>query len=77
MYTILNRAVGLEGVTKAEAEGMIGLTIHVAVPHLGGNFALANNLHKPLSLKYPNDTAAIVLKDAATQMVSQARRVRG
>jgi Flp pilus assembly CpaE family ATPase len=77
MYTILNRAVGLEGVTKTEAEGMIGLTIHVAVPHLGGNFALANNLHKPLSLKFPNDTAAIVLKDAATQMVSQAKRVRG
>lgn len=77
VYTILNRAVGLEGLTKAEAESMIGLTIHIALPHLGGNFALANNLHKPLSLKYPNDTAAIVLKDAATQMVSQAKRVRG
>lgn len=76
IYIILNRAVGLEGLTKAEAEKIIGMPIKTAMPYLGGNFALANNLHQPISLKFPNDTATIVLKEAAEQMVSLARRLR-
>ena len=76
VYIIHNRAVGLEGMTKAEAEKIIGLEIKTAMPYLGSNFALANNQHQPFSFKFPNDTASIVLKDAAGQMVSLARRLR-
>ena len=42
VYAILNRAVGLEGQTKAEAEQMLGLQIRFAMPYMGGNFSLAN-----------------------------------
>lgn len=76
VFIILNRAVGLEGLTKSEAEKIIGIPIKTAMPYLGGNFALANNLHQPISLKFPKDTASIVLKEAAEQMVNLARHLR-
>ncbi|HUH97886.1 MAG TPA: response regulator [Anaerolineales bacterium] len=76
VYAILNRAVGLEGLTKSEAESIIGLEIKTSVPYLGSNFALANNQHVPFSQKYPTDTAAIVFKEIAQQMADLARRLR-
>jgi pilus assembly protein CpaE len=76
VFTILNRAVGLEGLTRAEAEKIIGVGINTALPYLGGNVALANNQHQPISSKFPNDTASIVLKETAQQMVTLARRLR-
>ncbi len=76
IYTILNRAVGLEGLTKTEAEKIIGVEIKTAMPYLGSNFSLANNQHQPIASKFPQDTASIVLKEAAQQMVSMARRLR-
>lgn len=76
IYAILNRAVGLEGVTKSEAEKIIGLEIKTAVPYLGSNFALANNQHQPYSLKFPKDTAALVFKEIAQQMTDAARLLR-
>jgi pilus assembly protein CpaE len=68
IYAILNRAVGLEGATKAEAEAIIGLQIKTTLPYMGGNFALANNLHQPITTKYPNDSASIILKETAADM---------
>ena len=76
LYTILNRALGLEGATKTEAEAIIGLPIKTTMPYMGGNFALANNLNQPITTKYPNDTASIILKDLAADMVKVARRLR-
>jgi pilus assembly protein CpaE len=76
IYTILNRAIGLEGMTKMEAEKIIGIDIKTVLPYLAGNFSLANNQHLPYSLKFPTDTASIVLKDTARQMVDQAKRLR-
>jgi pilus assembly protein CpaE len=76
VYTILNRAVGLEGLTKPEAEKVLGIQINTAMPYLGGNFALANNQHQPYSLKFPKDTAAIVFKETAREMTELAQRLR-
>ncbi len=72
VFPVLNRAVGLEGITKAEAEKLIGLEIKLTMPYMMGNFTLANNLHQPLLLKFPNDTASLVLKQAAIEMSRQA-----
>lgn len=44
---------------------------------MGGNFALANNLNRPNTVKYPTDTASIILKSTAADIVSLARRLRG
>lgn len=76
IFSILNRAVGLEGLTKAEAERIIGLPIQTTMPYMGGSFTLANNLNQPITIKYPTNTASIVLKDAAESMVKLARRLR-
>ena len=50
--------------------------IKKALPYMGSNFALANNLNQPITLKYPTDTASIVLKETADEMVKIARRLR-
>ena len=76
IYAILNRAVGLEGLTKSEAEEIIGLTIKTTLPYMGSNFALANNLNQPITIKYPTDTAAIILKETAADMLRLAKRLR-
>ncbi len=76
IYAILNRAVGLEGLTKTEAEKIIGIPIKTMIPYMGSNFTLANNLNQPITTKYPMDTASIVLKEAADNMVKLARRQR-
>ena len=73
IYVVLNRAVGLEGMTKAEIEKTLGLSIHTAIPYLGGNMSLANNQHQPYVLKFPADTASIILKEAAQQMTAAAK----
>jgi pilus assembly protein CpaE len=76
VYAILNRAVGLEGLTKAQAEEIIGLPIKTTLPYMGSNFALANNLNQPITIKYPTDTASIIFKSTAADMVNVARRLR-
>ncbi len=76
IYAILNRALGLEGATKTEAEKIISLPIKTTLPYMGGNFALANNLNQPITTKYPNDTASIILKDLALDMTRVARLLR-
>ena len=68
--------VGFEGVSKPEVESLLGLTVQTTVPHLGGNFSLANNQNIPLALKFPGDTASMILKEAALQMITLADRVR-
>lgn len=68
VYAILNRAVGLEGLTKAEAEKILELEIKLMMPYMMGNFSLANNQNTPISLKFPTDTATMVMKQAALEM---------
>lgn len=75
IYTLLNRAVGLEGLTRAQAEEIIGLPIRTTMPYLGGNLSLANTRHQPITLKYPSDTASIILTGTASELVSLARQL--
>jgi pilus assembly protein CpaE len=76
VYAILNRAVGLEGLTKTEAEKIINLPIKTAIPYMGSNFVLANNLNQPIIRKYPEDTASIVFRDVAGDMIKTAANLR-
>lgn len=76
LYTILNRAVGLEGLSKTDAENMLGMKINISMPYLGTNFAFANSHHQPFSLKFPRDTASIIFQDAASEMATLAQKIR-
>jgi pilus assembly protein CpaE len=76
IYGILNRAVGLEGYTKAEAEQILGLEIKFTMPYMGSSFTLANNQNLPIAKKLPNDTATIVLQQSAAEMSKLAHVLR-
>jgi MinD-like ATPase involved in chromosome partitioning or flagellar assembly/CheY-like chemotaxis protein len=76
IYAILNRVVGFEGISKAEVEETLGLTIHSALPYLAGNLLMANNQSVPFAVKFPNDTATMILKESAAQIIAMAGRAR-
>ncbi len=75
-YIIMNRAVGLEGLSKSDVERIIGLQVQATIPYMGGNFTLANNQHLPVLKKFPNDTAALMVDQAARQILEIARQSR-
>jgi pilus assembly protein CpaE len=68
IYAIQNRAVGLEGMTKPEVEKKIGLPIRMTMPYMGDNFTVANNRNEPIITRFPNNSAALLLKDIGMQM---------
>lgn len=77
VYMMINRSMGLEGLSKSDAERILGLEIRATTPHLGGTFALANNQHLPILVKLPNDTAAMLIKQISREIVETARRNHG
>jgi Flp pilus assembly CpaE family ATPase len=76
IYAILNRVVGFESISKSEVEDVLGLPIRSALPHLVGNLLMANNQNVPFATKFPSDTATMILKEAAGQIIEMAGRVR-
>ncbi len=76
IYPILNRIIGLEGLTKADAEKIIGLDIKTTIPYMGSNFVMANNQNQPISVKYPGDTATLVVKKATLGMIELVKQLR-
>ena len=77
VYTLLNRPVGLEGLSKSDAERILGLEIRAATPYFGGNFALANNQHLQIMTKNPHDTAAMMIDQISREILETARRTHG
>jgi pilus assembly protein CpaE len=76
IFIILNRAEGLEGLTKAEAEKELGIEIKTTFPYLV-HFTLANNQHQPFVLKYPGDNSSVIaFKDVAGRVAATARQLR-
>lgn len=71
MFPILNRAVGLEGMSRAELEAELGLKIVGMVPHLDINFTLANNQHLPVTVHRKNDSTTFVFRDLATELLNR------
>jgi hypothetical protein len=41
------------------------------------NYLLANNRHEPVATKFPNDSATLMLLQAASQMADLGQRMRG
>ncbi len=76
IYPILNRAVGLEGLTKAEAEKMLGLDIRATIPYMGGNFTVANNRHEPILTKTSGQTFTLAITQTAMELADTAGRLR-
>lgn len=76
IYSILNRAVGLEGLSKADAEKLLEININAAIPHLSTNLSFANTHHQPFTLKFPNVSSSMVFQETAKDMLSVIQKVR-
>jgi len=76
IFPILNRVIGLEGLTKADAEKIIGLDIRTTIPYMGSNFVMANNQNQPISVKYPSDTSTLVVKESTRGMIDLVKQLR-
>jgi pilus assembly protein CpaE len=76
VYAIINRAVGLEGLTKTETERILEIGIHLTIPYMMGNFTLANNQNIPISVKFPTDTASMILRQAAIEMSQKVVKIQ-
>jgi len=76
IYPILNRAVGLEGLSKVEAENILGIPIRTTMPYMMSNLTLANNQNLPVSSKFPTDSANLSFRQIAveiSQMIIKSR----
>jgi len=76
VFPLLNRAVGLEGLSKAEMEKALELPIKITMPYLSSNMGFANGHHQPFTIKFPKDTASIVFQEAAKEISTHARTLR-
>jgi MinD-like ATPase involved in chromosome partitioning or flagellar assembly/CheY-like chemotaxis protein len=74
LFPLINRAVGLEGLTRVQIEAELGLSIPGSFPFISGNFALANNLHVPIYSKFPGEVAAISMREITTEVVKQLEK---
>jgi hypothetical protein len=59
--------------TKVEVEEQLGTKIQLALPYMGRDFALANNLNQPVSLKFPQDAVSFSLIQAAEEIEERIR----
>lgn len=76
IYSILNRAAGLEGLSKAEAEEMLEIQINSAIPYLGTNLAFANSHHQPFTLKFPQNTAGLIFQETAQGILAATEKAQ-
>jgi MinD-like ATPase involved in chromosome partitioning or flagellar assembly len=76
VYMLINRSVGLEGLSKSDAERILGMEIRATTPYLGGAFSLSNNQHLPILIKLPTDTAAMMVDQISREIMETARRNR-
>ncbi|GAB4431724.1 MAG: response regulator [Anaerolineales bacterium] len=71
IFVLINRAVGLEGLTKKQIEAELEMPVRKNLPHMEGDFTLANNLHQPITKKYPQASITLALKEASLEMITQ------
>ncbi|MBM3121322.1 MAG: response regulator [Chloroflexi bacterium] len=73
IFVISNRALGVEDLTGPPLEAIVGRPVDRGIPNLGKNFNLANNLHAPLHLRFPEDAAVDALRDIATGLIEKSK----
>lgn len=67
---VTNRPLPSEGFTTELAAGALGRGVDVAVTHMGADLQLANSLHAPLSLRFPDERVTRAIDILATKIQS-------
>jgi MinD-like ATPase involved in chromosome partitioning or flagellar assembly/CheY-like chemotaxis protein len=73
IFVISNRALGVEDLTGPPLEAIVGRPVDRGIPNLGKNFNLANNLHAPLHLRFPEDAAVDAMRDIAEGLIEKSK----
>jgi hypothetical protein len=60
---------------KIEIESLLSLPISGAIPFMDTNFSLANNLHVPITYKFPDDVVTITIRQVANEIRVRAHEV--
>jgi Flp pilus assembly CpaE family ATPase len=66
---ISNRPLPSEGLTQRTLADRMEVEMLAAVPNIGTQFTLLNSLHAPLQLRFPDERANLILKDAAARLL--------
>jgi CheY-like chemotaxis protein len=67
---VTNRPLPSEGFTTELASGALGRGVDVAITHMGADLQLANSLHAPLSLRFPDERVTRAIDLLATKIQS-------
>ena len=73
VYPLINRAVGLEGLPKRDVDEMLGIEITGNIPHIGGTFAMSNNAHMPVPLRFPDNVVAVALREIVEKLAKRMK----
>jgi MinD-like ATPase involved in chromosome partitioning or flagellar assembly/ActR/RegA family two-component response regulator len=73
IFVISNRALGVEDLTGPPLEAIVGRPVDRGIPNIGKNFNLANNLHAPLHMRFPDEAAVDALKDIADGLIEKSK----
>ncbi len=76
LFLVMNRAVGREGLTKAEIEKKLNLPIQSTIPYAQDNFTLATNQKQPYAARF-SDGTTMVLNELARQVRRQIGVISG
>lgn len=74
IYPLLNRVVGLEGLSKADMETALGMEMRAVLPYMGGNFGVANMRHEPVATRFPGDSMTLSLMQTAAMIAGLSGR---
>jgi len=71
MYLVLNRPVALEGMSKVEIEQELAIKMRTLIPNLGAELSAASNMHQPLTVKSPTNTATFALQELTKDLLQR------
>lgn len=72
VFLLLNRTIGLEGLSKSEVEQVTGLLVQATLPYMGVNLSQANLRHTPILRTQQTDTSSITLERISAQIYNAA-----
>jgi len=75
LFIVLNRAVGLAGLTKEQIEDTLHLPVAGTIPYGGGDFTMVLNQARPFVLAYPSQTVSLMVRELVEDL--QARVDQG
>jgi MinD-like ATPase involved in chromosome partitioning or flagellar assembly len=73
IFVISNRALGVEDLTGPPLAAIIGRPVDQGIPNAGKSFNLANNLHAPLHMRFPDEAAVDAMKAIADGLIEKSK----